>query len=665
MCGIAGVFNLSDEGSFKPSLPERMLSRIFHRGPGGCGIYQDESLSMGSVRLAIIDLETGQQPISNEDGSVWIVFNGEIYNYAELMAELKAKGHAFRTASDTEVIVHLYEEMGVECLQRLNGQFAFAVRDTRTSELFLARDRVGICPLFYSRTADALVFASEMKALFAHPDVVPRMDPVSLDQIFTFWTPLTPRTAFHDVYELPPGHSMVVNRDRWDIRPYWQLTFPQSGHTDGRRVEDAIEEFRALLEDAVRLRLRADVPVGAYLSGGIDSCTTAAFALEHTQGNLRTFSIGFLDKEFDETVYQQQAAQHLGTRHTSVTCSHADIGRVFPDTIWHAETPILRTAPAPMYLLSRLVRDNGIKVILTGEGADEALAGYSLFKEALIRRFWAREPDSRIRPLLLQRLYPYLPQLQGAGSSALRMFFGYNLTNTSDPIYSHVLRWHNTARIKQFFSRALQSQIGDYNPIEEIRGRIDKSLQDWPLLSRAQYLEATLFMSGYLLSSQGDRMTMAHSVEGRYPFLDHRLIEFCAGLPPTLKLRGLTEKYLLKRTMKGLLPDAIIHRPKQPYRAPIARCFLGQDSPDYVQDLLSDATIEAAGVFSPQAVARLLSKAKSGRPLSETEGMALAGILSTQLVHRLFIQGLDRPLSQIVRPLRRVVRSGVKLDVAA
>ncbi|MBI2951533.1 asparagine synthase (glutamine-hydrolyzing) [bacterium] len=665
MCGIAGLLDLSGRGSFEPLLLERMLSLISHRGPGGRGAYRDGSLWMGSVRLPMIDVEAGRQPMSNEEGSVWVVFNGEVYNYVELTAELKARGHVFRTACDTEVIVHLYEELGVECLRRLNGQFAFALWDARTSELFLARDRVGICPLFYARTAGALAFASEIKALFAHPGVVPRLDPLSLDQIFTFWTPLTPRTAFQGVYELPPGHFMVVRGGRLNISPYWRLTFPLSGDAGGRRVEDAVEEFRALLEDAVRLRLRSDVPVGAYLSGGIDSCAVAALVRRQTQGDLRTFSVGFPDREFDETAHQREAAQYLGTGHTSVVCSCADIGRVFPDAVWHAETPVLRTAPAPMYLLSGLVRESGIQAVMTGEGADEMLAGYSIFKEALVRQFWARRPDSRVRPLLLQRLYPYLPQIQGADVRALRLFFAYDLANTSDPVYSHALRWHNTARIKQFFSRALRDWIGEYDPVEEVRGRVEAGLQGWPLLSRAQYLEATMFMSGYLLSSQGDRMTMAHSVEGRYPFLDHRLIEFCAGLPPAFKLRGLTEKVLLKRAMRGQIPDAILRRPKQPYRAPVAGCFLGPDSPDYVQDLLSMAAIEAVGVFAPGAVARLLSKARSDRSLSETEGMALTGILSTQLVHRLFVQGAGQPSVRAVRPVPCVVRGDGKLSVAA
>jgi asparagine synthase (glutamine-hydrolysing) len=664
MCGIAGLLNLSGEGSFEPLLLERMLSLISHRGPGGCGACRDGSLWMGSVRLPMLDVEAGRQPMSNEEGSVWVVFNGEIYNHVELAAELRARGHAFRTACDTEVIVHLYEELGVECLRRLNGQFAFALWDARRSELFLARDRVGICPLFYARTADTLAFASEIKALLAHPAIVPRLDPLSLDQVFTFWAALTPRTAFQGVCELPPGHFMTVRGGRLKVSAYWQLMFPPPGDAGGRRVEDAAEEFRALLEDAVRLRLRSDVPVGAYLSGGLDSCAVAALARRQTQGDLRTFSVGFLDREFDETAHQREAAQYLGTGHTGVVCSCADIGRVFPDVVWHAETPVLRTAPAPMYLLSGLVRDQGIRAVMTGEGADEMLAGYSIFKEALVRQFWARRPDSRVRPLLLRRLYPYLPQIQGADLRALRLFFAYDLANTSDPVYSHALRWHNTARIKQFFSRDLRDQIGGYDPVEEVRGRAGAGLRGWPLLSRAQYLEATMFMSGYLLSSQGDRVAMAHAVEGRYPFLDHRLIEFCAGLPPAFKLQGLTEKVLLKRAMRGEVPDAILRRPKQPYRAPVAGCFLGQGAPDYVRDLLSRAAIEAAGVFSPEAVGRLLSRARSDRPLSETEGMALVGILSTQLVHRLFVQGVGRPPVRSVRPVTQAVRGG-RLSAAA
>jgi asparagine synthase (glutamine-hydrolysing) len=662
MCGIIGVLNRGGGPPAETALLTRMLALIQHRGPDECGLYQDSRLGMGSVRLSIIDLATGQQPLANEDETLWIVFNGEIFNYVELMAELKSRGHVFRTSSDTEVIVHLYEEYGPRCVERMNGQFVFAIWDTRQNQLFMARDRVGIRPLFYTRTPGAFVFGSEIKSLLAHPKVSPRLDPVALDQVFTFWTTLTPRTAFRDIYELPPGHTMLVDGDQTDIRRFWELKFPPADAVPPRDLDDALDEFSALLQDAVRLRLRADVPVVAYLSGGLDSSTTTEFILNYTHSDLRTFSITFTDAQFDESSYQQEASRYLGTQHVDIACDQTDIAREFAHVVWHTETPILRTAPVPMYLLSRLVRDHGIKVAVTGEGADETLAGYEIFKEALVRRFWARQPESKLRPLLLGSLYPYLPHMDRAAPGVLSGFFRYGLTETTDPIYSHLLRWHNTARTKQFFSADLRAQIGSYDAVADARGRLGPDFARLSPLSQAQYLESTIFMSGYLLSSQGDRPSMAHSVEGRYPFLDYRVIEFCANLPPGFKLRGLTEKYLLKRLMKGRLPDRIVERVKQPYRAPITGGLVGASLPAEVRDLLSAERVEAFGFFAPGAVSRLVGKADSGARLSETEGMALVGILSTQIVQQAFVEqfgqraGASGPLPLV----RHIVRAGVK-----
>ncbi len=654
MCGIVGLFNR------KPGLPsdraliERMLGRIHHRGPDETGIFQDPSVSLGNVRLSIIDLATGQQPIFNEDGTLWIVFNGEIYNYLELMADLKSKGHVFRTSSDTEVIVHLYEEYGVDCLQKMNGQFAFAIWDSNKKELFLARDRVGIRPLFYTETAQgALVFASEIKALLEHPHVQAELDPIALAQIFTLWTTLTPRTVFQNINELSPGHYMLANRDQVQIKRYWELTFQPDDMASDMELGDALEGFQDLLQDAVRLRLRADVPVAAYLSGGIDSCTTCDFILRHTQSDLRTFSIGFTDAKFDESSYQQEAVAHLGTQHTSINCDAADIAQAFNRVIWHTEIPVLRTAPVPMYLLSGLVRRNNIKVVVTGEGADEALAGYNIFKETLLRYFWARHPDSALRPQLLTRLYPYLGQMDNAQVGALRSFFGLGLTEITDPLYSHKLRWHNTSRTQQFFSSDLRSKVADYDPVEDVRGRLHPDFDRWSPLAKAQYLETTIFMSSYLLSSQGDRVVAANSVEGRYPFLDHRLLEFCTRLPTRFKVNGLTEKYLLKRLMEDRLPERIVNRSKQPYRAPISHSLLGDES---VHALAEADKIDSFGYFSSFAVDKLVKKAQADRPLSETEGMALVGILSTQILHDLFLNTYERQPRQEKLPSIRYIQ---------
>ena len=330
--------------------------------------------------------------------------------------------------------------------------------------------------------------------------------------------------------------------------------------------------------DAARIRLRADVPVGAYLSGGLDSSVTAAIIRKYASNKLDTFSIAFEDLEFDESPFQQQMADMLDTNHQVVYCTSADVGRVFPDVVWHTETPILRTSPAPMFMLSKLVQDHNYKVVLTGEGADEILAGYNIFKETKVRRFWARNPDSQVRPLLLRRLYPYISGLSDSQGAYLTAFFGKGLSDTDSPYYSHAIRWSNTARIRRFL---LRNQPGPQkgHDWDQASVPLPPYFETWSPLAQAQYLEMSVFLSQYLLSSQGDRMLMAHSVEGRFPFLDHRVVEFCNSLPPRMKLRGLTEKWLLKQFGRQLVPTDIWQRPKQPYRAPIHRSFFNRRRP--------------------------------------------------------------------------------------
>ncbi len=647
MCGIVGTLNLTVSHPIEELTLRQMLAMIRHRGPDQFGIYLDDRVGLGSARLSIIDLSSGQQPIANEDETLWIVFNGEIFNYVELRPELEARGHRFATHTDTEVILHLYEDYGPDCLAHLNGQFAIAIWDAQEQTLFLARDRLGIRPLFYTLTDGALVFGSEIKALLADPRVRAEMDPVALDQIFTFWSTLSPRTVFRDVWEVPPGHYLLARQDQVTVERYWEVSFPTDDEPR-READDYLDEFRALLVDAAQIRLRADVPVGAYLSGGLDSSTIAAIIRNHTGNRLDTFSIAFSDPDFDESEYQRQMARFLGTEHQVVHATHADIGRVFPDVIWHTETPVMRTSPAPLFLLSQLVQDHNFKVVLTGEGADEFLAGYNIFKEAQVRRFWARQPESRLRPTLLKRLYPYVSDLSSGSGAYLAAFFREGLTDLDAPDYSHAIRWRNTGRAKRFFSDELRqaAQTSDVSEASEIYYPPD--FARWHPLHRAQYLEITIFLSQYLLSSQGDRMAMTHSVEGRFPFLDYRVVEFCNRLPPRLKLRGLTEKYLLKQLAREWLPDEIWRRPKRPYRAPIHRSFFPLSAgeatpPDYVRDLLSPEGVRATGLFKPAAVSQLVGKIERGMRLSETDDMALAGILSSQLVHLQFVSDFKMP----------------------
>jgi len=636
MCGITGVLNLTEHSPVEEATLRGMLGMLRHRGPDEFGLYRDAHVGLGHARLSIIDLSGGQQPISNEDETLWIVFNGEIFNYVELRPTLELRGHRFSTNTDTEVILHLYEDYGPACLSLLNGQFAIAIWDTKRRCLFLARDRLGIRPLFYTVHDGQMIFGSEIKAILAYPRVRAEIDLTALDQIFTFWSTLSPRTVFRNIVDVPPGHYLLAREGQFTIQPYWALEFSLDQHP-ARSAADYLEELESLLIDATRIRLRADVPVGAYLSGGLDSSTTTAIIRNYTDNRLDTFSIAFDDPEFDESGFQQQMATFLDTDHRVVRCTHADIGRVFPQVIWHTETPILRTSPAPMFLLSKLVHDHHLKVVLTGEGADEILAGYDIFKEMKIRRFWARRPDSSIRPMLLRRLYPDITDLGNVSTTYLSAFFKKDLGDTDSPYYSHAIRWANTARTRRFFLRQwTELSIGENGYPEP--PPVPAAFSQWSHLAQAQYLEISVFLSQYLLSSQVDRVAMAHSVEGRFPFLDYRVVEFCNHLPPDLKLRGLTEKWLLKQLGRKLVPTDIWRRPKRPYRAPIHRSFFGQDTPDYVRELLSEDALKESKLFNPIAVAQLVHKAAQNTRLSEVDDMALVGILSAQLVYEQFVK---------------------------
>ncbi len=641
MCGICGIYHF-DYRPVNRELLGTMLRSIRHRGPDEYGFHIGEGVGFGHARLSIIDISGGHQPMPNHDRSVWITFNGEIFNYLELRKELERKGRRFATTSDTEVLLQLYEEKGEDCVRELNGQWAFAIWDQRRRSLFLSRDRMGVRPLFYYRRADTFLFASEIKAIFADSSVPRQLDFEGIREVFTFWHTVPPRTTFADISELPPGNSLTVQDGTINIKRYWQLNFaaPRTGRNINE--ENAAAQLGELLIDATRIRLRADVPVGAYLSGGLDSSVITAIVRNFTQAPLATFSVVFDDLEYDERAYQQQMVSHLGTTHHEVRCTYDEIARVFPDVVWHAEKPLLRTAPAPMYLLANLVRRSGFKVVLTGEGADEVLGGYDIFKESKIRSFWAAQPDSRLRPLLLRRLYPYMPQMQSQPPEFLRMFFRVRPEDLRSPFFSHLPRWETTARLDLLFAGDVKVGWQQRRPWEKLEEQLPSSYYEWGSFGRAQYLEAAYLLPGYILSSQGDRPAMAHAVEGRFPFLDRRVVEFAAALPTALKMRGLAEKYLLKRFAASMLPPSILRRPKQPYRAPDVQSFLdpssGRFRHDYLEELLSPECIRAAGIFHPAAVRSLVERlSKQPQAASVRDSMALTGVVSMQLLNDQFV----------------------------
>nr|MBN2276811.1 asparagine synthase (glutamine-hydrolyzing) [candidate division Zixibacteria bacterium] len=645
MCGIAGYFQIDGRKEPDRELLVNMVTMIRHRGPDEFGAFFDDKAALGQARLSIIDLSTGSQPLANEDESIWITFNGEIFNYVELRPELEKRGHRFRTRSDTEVIVHAYEEWGRECVNRFNGQFAFAVYDRNRESLFIARDRLGIRPVFYTIHKGRFYFASEIKAIFADRKIPRKIDFKGLDEIFTWWTTCPPRTAFEDINELAAGCYLEIADGKVNGGRYWSMTFPEV-FDKNRSIDSWAEELHALLVDSVRLRLRADVPVGGYLSGGLDSSATTALIKNFTPNRIETFSIAFKDKAYDESEYQNQMADFLGTNHNQIHCGYRDIADNFPRVIWHAERPIVRTAPTPLLMLSGLVRQNNFKVVLTGEGSDEILGGYDIFKEVLIRRFWARYPDSVYRPLLLRRLYPTLPLSPGKARFYLETFYKTGLSQVDDYYFSHIPRINTTSRIKGYYTDQVKDLVRDYDSVSVFGRDLPDGFKRWHHLSRAQYLEAKSLLSGYLLTSQGDRVCAANAVEGRFPFLDHRVVEFAAKIPPLFKIMGLKEKYVLKKAMQKELPRNIIERVKQPYMAPDSNSFVQNDSPEYIAEILSESSIKRVGIFNALAVNKLREKCGklSHAHLSFKDNMSFIGILSTQLLWQLFIDDFRAPI---------------------
>jgi len=620
---------------------ERMVGSLTHRGPDELGLFRDPHAGLVHARLSIIDLASGQQPMANRDGSLWLVFNGEIFNYLELREELQSQGHSFRTQSDTEVLLVAFEAWGEEAFERMNGQWAVALWNRQAKRLVLARDRVGVRPLFVAEHAGSVYFASEVKAIFAAEPSFPRaLDPVGLAQTFTFWASLAPRSVFQGVQEVPPGEAWTLEGGQWKKKAYFGFNFPPE--PVDADIDEATEQVRQGLKDATALRmLRSDVPVGSYLSGGLDSSLVAALGRHYAGEMFHTFSLRFEDAEYDETEFQRLMVQQLGSQHHEVVVSRKDIAQVFPDVVFHAERPLLRTAPAPLYLLSRLVRETGIKVVLTGEGADEMFAGYDIFREGKVRRFWAKNPKSAWRPRLLERLYPYLARSPVAQRGMAQAFFGRDLDQAHVPGFAHTPRWRATSALMRLFSADMKKESDRVNVVDAFLSTLPAGLPDWSPLAQDQYIEIRTLLSGYLLSSQGDRMLMANSIEGRFPFLDKDVMRLATGLPDRFKLSGLDEKHILKRAAIGYVPESIRRRPKQPYRAPDALAFVAEPMPDYAMELLDERSLAMAGVFDPKSAALLWKKCREKRldgQFSNSDNMALVGVLSTQLLHYLMVQ---------------------------
>ena len=658
MCGIVGVFTFDGE-CVTDDLMSAMVAQVYHRGPDEQRYWLDNFIGLGSARLSILDIEHGQQPISNEDNSVICVFNGEIYNYDNLIEFLKKRGHIFRTASDTEVLVHMYEEYGKSFVEQLNGEFAISIYDRNLNTLFCYRDRVGIRPFYYFYNGKKFVFASEIKSILLDSSIPREIDEKGLDQIFSLWTMVGEKSIFKEIKQLPTGSMLEVSKGKFNIIKYWD--YPEGNFEEIwlSKEEDYFFLFEEKLSESVKLRLKADVPVGVYISGGIDSSAISYLATKYNKEKTSSFSVEFDDHQFDEGPYQRELAQYLKTDHFVIRCSYDDIRANIYDVIWHAEQPIFRTAPVPLFMLSKLVREQSLKVVLSGEGADEVLFGYDIFREAKIRGFWAKNKSSSLRPTLLKKLYAYLPQFSNPRYfNLVKDFYIQTLMDTDNPLYSHLPRIINNEANKVYYSDYMKERVKGETALSHIEKSLNyESLQRRSLNYKTQYLEFYTLLSGYLLSSQGDRVSMAHSVEGRFPYLDHNFIEFAARLPEKIKLKFLKDKYILRKALENKIPKKLAQRPKFAYQSPDIKSFLykGEWGTE-VYDYLSPLALKETGVFSPKSVEFLLRKFKNTDPQRTgiRDNMAFVQILSFQILYEQYIKNFSCKNKDKIKNVKKV-----------
>lgn len=580
MCGIAGIYHLSGAQPVERALLQEMVDSFAYRGPDDDGFYLEPGLGLGFRRLAIIDLASGNQPISNEDDSLVLICNGEIYNYQELKADLIKQGHRFKTACDIEVILHLYEQYGVELLQHLNGQFAFALYDKRKKRLILARDHVGIAPLFYTVAGQRFIFGSEIKAILKDPAVERSVDLTGLDQILTFPGLVSPRTLFQNIHALKPGHFILVEQGDVKVKEYWDLTYPLQSELDNQVSEqDCIDRLDEALKKAVNYRLHADVPVGFYLSGGLDSSLIAGLIHQLSPEKQRhSFSIGFHEKAIDERHYQQLMATQVNSIHHETVFDSEHIAERLQSMIFHAETPLKESYNSCSLALSALVKQQGLKVVLTGEGADELFAGYVGY-----RLDQNREQDGFSLEAMLET------QLQ---------------EECWGEAFFYEKNYHEFKDTKRaLYSQQVLQQAEDFECTSHALVDTGKLHGRHPIHKRS-YLDFKLRMSDHLLADHGDRVAYANSVEARYPFLDIDVIACARMIPPHFLVNNMQEKYILKQLARRYVPDAVINRPKFSFVAPGSSSLLRQNNA-WIEDLLSYECIKRQGYFNPDVIERL------------------------------------------------------------
>jgi asparagine synthase (glutamine-hydrolysing) len=649
VCGIAGIIRRDGAPIAEQEIRD-MCGAIVHRGPDEEGVYLGDGVALGMRRLSIIDLEGGQQPISNEDGTIWIVFNGEIYNYRELRRDLERAGHRFRTDSDTETIVHLYEEMGARCVERLRGMFGFAIWNERRQELLLARDRLGIKPLYYTERGGELLFASELKPILRLPHVARSVDWAAAHHLFTFLSTPSTRSIVDGIAKLPPAHVAIAAPGRpLEVRRYWDVEFqPNERATEG----ELVEQLRALLAESVTLHQVSDVPVGAFLSGGLDSSAVVALMATPAAGRLKTFSIGFAESSFNELEHARTVAAAFGTDHHDLVL-RPDVVGIVEDLTWYLDEPFGDTSAIPTYMVSKLASEH-VKVVLSGDGGDELFAGYDKY----VVEGQERRRDRIPRPL--RAAAGAIGRAMPEGMSGRR--FLRHLALDGPRRYLDASTMFHADQMRQLFRADAYRHLAQHDPYAEslaalaggVPRRGDGGTEgEW--LAAAQYRDLHTYLPLDILTKV-DRMTMAHSLEARPPLLDHTLVEFAATVPAHLRLHDGTTKYIFKQAMRGILPDAIIDRQKHGFAVPLATWFRG-DLAGFARDLLLSPTCRQRGILETRYVERLLALNARGRDLD----LQLWTLLSFELWCQRFLDPAPRPQPAPIRGSRRIAPAIVRV----
>ncbi len=631
MCGICGIIDFSG-APINKGLVRQMNNILVHRGPDEEGYYFNQagsgqrmvsSVALGHRRLSIIDLASGKQPLSNEDKTIWIVFNGEIYNYRDLREELLEKGHRFRTRSDTEVIVHLYEEKGEDVFTYLNGMFALAIWDGRKQRLILARDRLGKKPVYYCLKDNRFLFASELKALLVNPEIERQIAPEALSDYLAFLYIPAPATIFKDVYKLEPATYLVCQNGQIKKYRYWE---PQFEIKPNYQWKKACKDFLDLLEDVVQIRLESEVPLGAFLSGGIDSSTVVAVMARLMQRPVDTTSIGFKEVSFNELPYARQVAQRYHTHHNEHILE-PDFIRYLPRIIYHLDEPFADSSALPTYLLCQMTRRH-VTVALSGDGGDENFAGYTRYSSAMREELWRRH-----LPLLSRRLVFTLFSL--FASPYLRGYtFLENLTHNLPRAAAHVLFCFDDDLKERLFTKSFKRQLGNYSSFDKMEEYFSRC-QHLPPLSQLQYVDLISYLPEDIMTKV-DRMSMAHALETRAPLLDYRVVEFAGSLPPEWKLKNGEGKYFLKKVLEPLLPHEILYRSKQGFSVPIGAWFRGRLQAMMEKVLFSKQALER-GYFEPQFLKELWQRHLRARKWEIDLSPHLWALFVLELWHRIFI----------------------------